>query len=143
MIQERCVSHKGPGRSCGGTICFSPPLLTLAWEAGRGGSTQRCKDNRGIPGNGVNLYLGDPGVDRYHLSIQRNTRSVSPSSWFHPLASSFCRSTPFVWFLMSGIPSYPLTLFLCSSSLNRSFLMDSLWMRQEVRRSVDNGLSDF
>jgi len=24
--EERCASHKGPGRSCGGSICFSPPL---------------------------------------------------------------------------------------------------------------------
>ena len=29
--EERCTSHTGPGRSCGGKICFPPPLpLSIA-----------------------------------------------------------------------------------------------------------------
>ena len=80
------------------------------------------------------IYLADPGVDRHHLII-RNTHSIFPSSWSH---ASFDRPTQFVWFLMHsfqafidprnlcgsswpGIPAYPLTLFLRSSSKNRSF----------------------
>jgi len=83
------------------------------------------------------IYLGDPGVDRYHRII-RNTHSFFPSSWSHAPLPSFHRSTQFVWFLTHssqafidpcnlcgsswpGIPSYPLTLFLRSSSQNGSF----------------------
>jgi hypothetical protein len=39
--EERCASHKGPGRSCGGKIRFSPPLLTFAGEAGGRGKVSR------------------------------------------------------------------------------------------------------
>jgi len=81
--------------------------------------------------------LADPGVDRHHLIIW-NTHSVFPSSWSHALLPSFPGPTRYVWFLMHssqafidplhlcgsswlGIPSYPLTLLLHSSSKNRSF----------------------
>jgi len=83
------------------------------------------------------IYLGDLGVDRHHLII-RNTHSIFLTSWSHALLPSFHRSTQFVWFLTNscqafidprnlcgsswpGTHSYPLTLFLCSSSQNRSF----------------------
>jgi len=37
MTEERSASHKGPGRSCGGKILFSPPLpVDLAWGSWRG-----------------------------------------------------------------------------------------------------------
>jgi hypothetical protein len=81
------------------------------------------------------IYLGDSGVDR-HLII-RNTHSIFSSSWSHALLPSFRRSTQFVSILTHsceafidpcnlcgsswpGILSY-LTLFLRSSSQNRSF----------------------
>jgi len=65
------------------------------------------------------IYLGDPGVDRHHLII-RNTHAFFPCSWSHPCWAfidphNLCGSS---W---PGIPSYPLTLFLHSSSQNRSF----------------------
>jgi hypothetical protein len=80
--------------------------------------------------------MGDPGVDRHHLII-RNTHSIFHSSWSHALLPCFHRSTQFVWVLTHscqafidlrnlcgslwpGIPSNPLTLFLRSSSQNRS-----------------------
>ena len=37
-------------------------------------------------------YLGDSGIDRYHLNIQM-THSIIPSSWSNTLLPSFHRFT--------------------------------------------------
>jgi len=83
------------------------------------------------------IYLGDPGVDRHHLIIW-NTQSIILSYWSQACLPSFHISMQFVRFLTlscrtfidprnlcgclwPGTPSYPLTLFLHSSSQNRSF----------------------
>jgi len=83
------------------------------------------------------IYLEYPGADRHHLNI-RYTHSIFPSSWSYALLPSFHGSTQFVWILPHscqsfidprnlcgssgpGIRSYPLTLFLYSSSKNPSF----------------------
>jgi hypothetical protein len=44
MKEERCASHKGPERSCGGKVRLSPPLpLSLS-----GGSRQRVYEETGL-----------------------------------------------------------------------------------------------
>jgi hypothetical protein len=86
----------------------------------------------------VSTDLADSRVDRHHRMI-RNTHSFFPSTCSHAPLPSFHKSTQFVWLLThscqafidprnlcssswSGITSYPLTHFLCSSSQNGSFL---------------------
>jgi hypothetical protein len=63
------------------------------------------------------VYLEDPGVDWHHLNIQ-NTHSIIPSSRSHALLLSLHGSKKLVWFIMVRVPSYPLTLFICSLSQN-------------------------
>jgi hypothetical protein len=96
------------------------------------------------------IYSGDPGVDRSHLvsshliilsynelhtlsfpafALTRSFRDfVDPRNCVHP---------------HGRVVSYLLTLFLRSSSQNRSFSRILFGMPREVRRSVDNGLSAF
>ena len=66
------------------------------------------------------IYLDDPGVDRHHL-IPKNTHSIFFNTRSHALLPSFHRLKQFVRFIMVGISSYPLTLFVRSSSQNCSF----------------------
>jgi hypothetical protein len=97
--EEKCASHKGPGRSCGGKIRFSPPPpLRVAKDCATAG-LRRYRDDgdrlgdRGVRGSGVadmdrateGIYSGDPGVDSllrilylisYHLIIQRIIHSI-------------------------------------------------------------------
>jgi len=65
------------------------------------------------------IYLNDPGVDRHYL-ILKNTLAIFPNSQSHALLPTFHRSKQFVWFIMVGILSYPLTLLLCYLSQNHS-----------------------
>jgi len=94
------------------------------------------------------IYLADPGVDRHHLiSISSNhtmkihtlsfptfglTRSVR--NIVNP-RNCVGSSTP-----GSIISSHPIPTLLEPEPL---FLMNSVWMSREVRRSVDGGLSAF
>jgi len=66
------------------------------------------------------IYLDNPGVDRHH-PILKITHSIFPNTRSHALLPSFHRSKQFVQFIMVGIASYPLTLFVRSSSQNRLF----------------------
>jgi len=71
---------------------------------------QRYSSKGGGLGKGEYIYLGDFGVDRYHITIQQNTHSILSNSWFHTLVLSCCRSMQYVWFLVAGysiISSYP------------------------------------
>jgi len=73
------------------------------------------------------IYLGDPGVDRLHLT--RSFRNfVDPHNRVDP---------------HGRVVSYLLTLFLRSSNQNRSFSRIPIGMPREVRQSVDDGLSAF
>jgi len=60
MEEERCDSHRGPGRSCGGKIRFSPPPPVSSAEASAVAGVRRYMDDRDAQGDeGGQRYLGN------------------------------------------------------------------------------------
>jgi len=91
------------------------------------------------------IYLADPGVDRHHLiSISSyhtiEVHSIIPNFWSHSLCPRRYRSTHSRGSSTPGsiILPHPISMVLEPQAL---FLMDSVWMSREVRRSVDGGLA--
>jgi len=92
------------------------------------------------------LYSEDPAVDRSQLawrSISSHLKLFYHIWISHSIVPSFC----YHWLcprsrgsLQPGsiIPSYPFSMFLHPELL---FLTNSIWMRRDVRQSVDDGLS--
>jgi len=94
------------------------------------------------------IYSADRGVDRHHLiSISYNhTMKIHTLSFpTFGLTRSVCDIVDphnCVGFSTPGsiISSHPIPMLL---ELEPLFLMNSVWMSREVRRSVDGGLSAF
>jgi len=159
----------GNWRRCGGKICFSPPQPLSSTEDWAMAGVRWYRDNGdglgdgGVRGSGVAemdrvtgvTYSVDPGVDSlhhilylvshhlisYHLIIPRLTHSIFRSFWSHSLFPRLHLDPHNCVDPRSRVVSDLLTLFLRSSSQNRSLSLIPFWMPREVRRSVDTGLS--
>jgi len=86
------------------------------------------------------IYLDDPGVDRHHLSIP-NAHSIYASSGSHALLPSIRRSAQFVWFITARYTFISSHLHPTDLQREPLFLMMSLRIPCDVRRSVDDRLS--
>jgi len=94
------------------------------------------------------VYLADPGADRYNLICISSYHTMKIQTLYFPnfghtrsvydivdLRNCMVPSTQ-----GSIISSHPIPTLLEPEPL---FLMDSVWMSREVRRSVNRGLSAF
>jgi len=134
----------------------SDPDPNPKWRSGTIAYTNRNTAVMEMDGATGSIYSGDPGVDRsqlashrildlvshllsisYRLIIQRIIHSIFRIFWSHSLFPRL-RVDPH-----SRVVSYLLTLFLPSSSQNRSFSRIPFGLPWEVRRSVDDELSAF
>jgi len=84
------------------------------------------------------IYLGDPRVDRFYIILSYNESHTLSFASFDLNRSLRDFVDPH-----GQVVSYLLTLFLRSSSQNRSFSRITIAMLREVQPSVDNGLFAF
>jgi hypothetical protein len=87
---KRCASHKGPGRSRGETICFSPPPpSSLAEDWAPAGVGRYRDDGNGLGDRGIWGYRGggDGWSDGEHIFGRPRSRQLTSHLGSHLVSS--------------------------------------------------------